>query len=1105
MDDLTKAKGPLSWFAQNHVAANLLMWFILIGGALNLMNSKVEIFPETSVDIITVEVPYRGATPAESEEGVCLRVEEAVDAVDGVKRVTSMAMEGSGIIVIEVEDFADTREVLDDVKAEVDRITTFPAETEKPIITEITIRNQVINIVLYGDVPERSLKEIAEQMRDELTAMPNISQVDVTGTRKYEISIEVSEETLRRYGLSFDEVAGAVGTSSLDLPGGSVKTKGGEILIRTKGQKYRGKDFESIIVRTRPDGTEIRLTDIATIIDGFEDSDLAGYFDGKPSVQLQIFRVGRQNLLDIVKTVNGYIEEKKHSLPEGISISTWFDNSKYFRSRMELLLRNARWGLLLVFLVLSLFLDLRLAFWTTVGIPISFMGAFLIMPAADTSINMLSLFGFILALGIVVDDAIVVGENIFSYRQRGMKPVEAAIQGVREMAAPVTMAVLTTIFAFMPLLQIYGVWGKFIRVIPTVVISILSFSLIEALLILPAHLSGGRPLASQRKKIGLIGQLQKRIRERLQTWVETRFAPFVEKAVQLRYLTLAMAMAVLIIALGYVAGGFIKFTLISDVEGDNVWVSLAMPQGTSVEQTRQVVERIEQAAERVREKLDGERTETGRKTRLFSRKSESSEPESIFVHIATSIGEQPFTRGDGGGGPPATSDSGSHAAEINIQLLEGEKRGPRYSSKRVATMWRKEIGDVAGVSSLSITYSLMSSGDAINVEMSHSDFDQLLAAVEDLKQYLTEYEGVIEISDTFEPGKMELQLTLKETGRLLGLTVADLARQVRQGFYGDEVQRVQRGREDIRVMVRYPEDERRSMADVEQMRIRLPDGREIPFFEVANVELGRGYATINRANRRRVVSVTAGVDLAVVTGNEVNADLRQKVLPELQEKYPGLVYKFEGEQEDQAEIVGSLTSSTAVALLAIFGLLAIQFRSYMQPAIIMSVIPFGLVGALIGHIVMSFYYTVLAYMSTGVWEKVPFDFSMLSLFGIVALTGVVVNDSLIMIDLINRERGEGIPLHQVVRDSVVRRFRPILLTTLTTFFGLVPMMLEQSLQARFLIPMAVSLAFGVLFATSITLIIVPTFYMILEDCIKTGGRLVRLVFGGESAESKTAE
>ena len=1062
MKDLAEQhKGPLAWFATNHVAANLLMLLIIAGGVMSILTMKIEIFPEISVDIITVTVPYLGASPAEVEQGVCLRVEESISGVDGIKRLRSTAAEGAGTVVVELERYADSRKVLEDIKAGVDRIITFPAETEKPIITEITTRNQVLMVVIYGKGSERTLKNLAERMRDDLTAMKDISQVDVTGVRNYEISIEVSEENLRRYGLSLSQVTDMVRRSSLDLPSGYIKTHGGEILIRTKGQKYVGSEFEDIVILTRNDGTKLYLSDIATVYDTFEDSDIATRFDGETAVMLRVWRIGRQDVLDISRTVKNYIEDQRHRMPEGISIATWFDSSLILKSRMDLLKRNGMLGLIFVFCCLSCFLDLRLAFWTTIGIPISFMGAFWVMPYFDTTINMISLFAFILSLGIVVDDAIVVGENIFSYRQKGMGHIDAAIRGVKEMTAPVTMAVLTTVFAFMPLLYIAGILGKFIRVIPVVVISVLMFSLVEALFILPAHLSGRGVSGSEKKRPGPLARFQLFVRSGLDGFVYGRFSRFVEKVVAWRYVTMAVSIVILLGIIGYIQSGRIKFVMWPKVDADNVWATLKMPQGTPIDQTKAVIEKIETAAVKVQQQIDAEMAEGA---------------PSIYKHMATTIGsyvgEQGGPEGPGGG-------RGSHLAEVNIELLSGEER--TVSSADVANRWRKQLGEIPGISSLVFTSTLMQAGEPVNVELSHRDFDILLEVVEKLKVRLAEYDGVTDIDDSFEPGKLELKLSLKEKGRTLGLTLADLAMQVRQGFYGAEAQRIQRGRDDVRVMVRYPEQQRKSLADIENMRLRLPDGTEIPFNIIAEVHRGRGYAVINRADRRRVINVTADVDNEIANANEINRNLLTTALPELKLKYPGLNFSFEGEQREQAETIRSLGGSFAIALLAIFGLLAVQFRSYAQPAIIMSAIPFGLVGAVIGHIIMGYYLTLGNFISTGVWDKVPFDLSMLSVFGIVALTGVVVNDSLIMIDLINRERAEGIELSQVVRDSATRRFRPILLTTLTTFFGLVPMLMEKSLQARFLIPMAVSLAFGIVFATMITLLLVPSLYMILED------------------------
>jgi len=1044
VEDLLKKQGVLSWFASNHVAANLLMILIGAAGLLSIFSARLEVFPEMSLDMINIMVPYLGASPSDVEEGVCTRVEEAIAGVDGIKRMTSTAAEGMGSTLVEVEEFADVKEVLDDIKAEIDTIITFPKETEKPIISELKTRFKVISIVLYGDVSEQALRTLAEQIRDDITDKENISLVKISGIRPYEISIEVSEENLRRYNLSFEKVTQAVRNSSLDIPAGSVKTSGGEILVRTKGQKYYGLEFEKIIVVTRNDGTRIRLSDIATVRDEFEDMDLSARFDGKRAAFIQVSRTGDQDAVDVAETVKEYVSEKQNSLPAGMLLALWEDDTQFLKARLDLLTRNACIGLVLVFVCLTVFLNIRLAFWTAMGIPISFLGAFWLIPRFGVTINMMSLFAFIMVLGLVVDDAIVVGENIFSYRQEGLDRLDAAIKGVREMCWPVVAAVLTTVFAFVPLAYTSGIMGKILRVLPIVVIGVLGFSLVEALLILPAHLSskGGKPGKGIRRFTDKINDFIDKI---LKQFINGPFANFVERAVRWRYVTLSLGLAIFLTTVGIVAGGYIKFVFFDAIEADNVIALLKMPLGTPVEQTRAVAERIEAAAfDAIKE---------------FDKKYPGNV--SIKKHIATTIGAQPTV---GRGGPVQVDLGGggqSHLAEVNIELLGAEERD--LSSTAVKNRWRELVGEVTGASSLTFISEFASTGDPINVELSHDDFDVLLAASEKLKGILRDYAGVGDIQDDFEPGKAELKLELKDTGRTLSLTLSDLARQVRQGFYGDEVQRIQRGRDDIRVMVRYPEAERRSLADVENMRIRLPSGTEIPFDTVAEVQYGRGYSAIKRVDRKRVVSVSADVDRTVANSNVINRELLASVLPKLSREFDGLQYRFGGEQREMNESLGSLKINFAIALLAIYGLLAVQFKSYSQPAIIMSAIPFGIVGAAFGHLLMGY------------------NFGIMSMFGIVALSGVVVNDSLIMIDLINRERRSGIDLHQVLRDCATRRFRPIMLTTLTTFFGLLPMITERSLQARFLIPMAISLAFGVMFATCITLVLVPSLYMILED------------------------
>jgi len=655
---------------------------------------------------------------------------------------------------------------------------------------------------------------------------------------------------------------------------------------------------------------------------------------------------------------------------------------------------------------------------------------------------MISLFAFIVSLGLVVDDAIVVGENIFAYRKKGMDPVEAAVMGVREMLVPVTFAILTTIAAFMPMLFVEGNIGKIMRNIPLVVISVLIISLVEAFLILPAHLSS----KEKKREQGLIGRFQSRARVLLDKIIHGPYLYTLKKAISWRYVTLAIASAVLILTLGYVAGGHIKFTLMPKIDSDNLIALLTMPQGTPLEHTSKIVERLEKAAEQVRVEFD----------------QDSGYKSSIFRHISTVIGQQPSLMriGHSGDSSPGSAST-AHIGEVNIELLSSEER--TISSVVLVKRWREIVGEVPGVVSLTFTSSLFSTGEPVNVELSHQSFSTLLSAVDKMKNTLTQYTGVSDVADSFLPGKNELKLYLKPEGYATGLTWADLARQVRQGFYGEEAQRIQRGRDDVRVMIRYPENQRKSIADIENIRIRLPNGKEVPFNTVARADEGRGFATINRTNRRRVVSITADVDNKIANATEINQDLRNSILPRLVQDYPGLMFSFEGEQREQQDSLKSLGLNLATALLLIFALLAIPLRRYIQPLIIMSAIPFGIVGAILGHVIMGF------------------NLSMLSLFGIVALTGVVVNDTLIMIDLINREREKGLSLQQVILNSGMRRFRPILLTTLTTFFGLSPMILETSVQAQFLIPMAVSLGFGVVFATVISLILVPILYAILED------------------------
>ena len=1046
----------IAWFAENSVAANLLMVTILASGILAIASLEVEHFPEFSSDVISASVVYRGAAPEEVEEGVCVRIEEAVQSLEGIKRIRSTASENRGSVNIELLPGTDARKLLEDVKSAVDGIDTFPDETEQPVIQEVVLRRQVINVAVSGNADEATLKYLGEQVRDEITAIPGITQAVLSGARPYEVSIEVSESALRRFSLTFDEVVRAVRRSSLDLPGGAIKTEGGEILLRTKGQAYRGPAFENIVLRTRPDGAALTVGDVARVVDGFADADLTGRFDLEPGVIVQVFRVGDQDALEISRNVKEYVKSAESRLPEGISLTVYADFSRILEGRLNLMLKNGRGGFILVLFILALFLRLRLAFWIALGIPISFLGAIWLMPSIGASINVISLFAFIVVLGIVVDDAIVVGENIYRRFQQGERGLRGAIAGAQEVAVPVTFAVLTSIAAFSPLLMVPGNTGKIMRLIPEIVILTLVFSLVESLFILPAHLAHAR-LRGRKKTTSRIGRLLRAFRDgfstRLEWLIHRVYRPLLERCLVWRYLSASVGVAALTLTAGLILGGWIQFLFFPQVPADNVAANLTMPQGTPAETTARAVSRLESSAIRLQREL------------------ESENDQKIFMHMLAVVGDQPLRTAQRRFQGANASFSGAHLGEVNIELTPAEER--TVSSIEIAARWRQLAGPIPEATELTFTSSLFSAGDPINIQLTGPDYAELRAAAERLKSKLAEYPGVLDIADSFRPGKKEVKLALTEEARLLGLTMSDLARQVRQAFYGEEAQRIQRGRDDVKVMVRYPESERRSLSNLETMRIRTPEGSEVPFSVAARTELGRGYAAINRTDRQRIVNVTADVDRNRANANEILADVTSQVLPAIVADHPRVRYSLEGEQREQQETVSGLSRSFGVALIVIFGLLAIPFRSYLQPFIIMAVIPFGFVGAIWGHVIMGL------------------DLTILSLFGLVALSGVVINDSLVLVDFINRRRAAGNSLEEAIREAGVARFRPIILTSLTTFGGLSPLLFETSLQAQFLIPMATSLGFGVIFGTAVILILVPVTYAILEDIRHVVGRLFR--------------
>ena len=1021
-----RQRGAISWMAGHSVASNLLMLLCLVGGFLMFGNIRQEVFPDLTLDIVTVTVPYPGASPEEVERGIVLAIEEAVRGLDGVKEITSTAREGSGSVQIELLEGEDIQKLAQDIQNEVDRITSLPEDSEEPRIVIASRRRGTISLALYGDIDQRVLHEIAEQVRDELLQLPDITQIDLSGVPSLEISIEVPQENLRRYNLTISQISQIIAQSAIEVPGGGVKTAGGEILVRMKERRDYGRDFATLPIITTEDGTQILLEDIATIKDGFEDTDYYATYNNKPAVMLDIYRVGEQAPIEVANQVLGYIEENKSALPDGVEISVLNDRSKVYRQRLTLLVKNGMTGLVLVLIVLGLFLELRLAFWVMLGIPISFLGSFLLLPAADVSINMVSMFAYIIAIGIVVDDAIVVGENVYYLHQKGMPFMQAAVKGAKEVAMPVTFSILTNIVAFMPLYFMPGTMGRVFYMIPVVVSIVFLISLIESLFILPAHL--GHQKDRQRKGFFLwLHNRQQAFGRKFTHWVNDYYNPCLNIALRFRYLVISAGFSILIIAICYAASGRMGFSLFPTVESDYSQVSVTLPYGAPVELTEAISDRLYKAARKV---VD----EDGRQELV----------EGIFSEIGR---------------------DGSHTLRTRVYLADPHIREKIMSTEEFTNRWRENTGAIVGADRVRFEADAggPGSGAAATVELSHRDIDVLDAASAELAEELADFPRVSDIDSGYQQGKQQIDFTVTAEGKSLGLTASTIARQVRNAFYGAEAFRQQRGRNEIKVMVRLPKEERISEYDIDNLIIRNAAGKEIMLREAAQATKGRAYTTIDRREGRRIVNVSANVTPRDRAG-EVLAHLRLDALPRLTEKYRGLSYSFEGRQADQRESLASLKTGFTFAMLIVFALLAIPFRSYLQPLIVMTSIPFGIVGAILGHIIMGF------------------SISFVSMLGIVALSGVVVNDALILIDFANRRRKQFKEnSHDAVLASATQRFRPIILTTLTTFGGLIPIIFETDRSARFLIPMAISLGFGVVFATAITLLLVPCLYMVVED------------------------
>lgn len=1049
---------PITWFVKNPVATNLLMWIFLAGGFIAFMNLNQEEFPDIDFGVIQVSVPYLGATPAEAESAICLRIEEALEGTEDIERLTSTAREGGCDATVELTSGADLNRVLNDVKGKVDAITTFPAETERPIVRAISASGKVMTLALYGNTDDHSLKIIAEDIRNQLLDLDGISQVNVEYLRPLEIGIEVSEFTLRQYGLTLDQISRAIERASLDMPGGTLRTDSGEILLRTKGQVYSGAEYQDIVIQSYPDGTQLRLGEIATVIDGFEEGYLDARLGGQNAATIDVMRIGDEDIVSSARAVRAWMESSQLDLPEGMQLKIVSDSALATQERISTVAKNAYTGLAMVLVILALFLRFKLAIWVAAGIPIAIAGALSLFPSIGLTISSLTVMGFILVLGIIVDDAIVVGERIHTYERKGLSGEEAAIEGTLEVSVPVIFGVATTIAAFLPILLLDGQMGAFFNAIGGVVVLCLLASLVESQLILPGHIA-------HRKTSGYVGEgswpvrqwqhFQGKIAHGMEYFASNYYQRALKKVLKYRYAAWSTATGVIIITLALVISGRVIFQFMPSVEGDVIYGTVQMPVGSPVSVTERAINRLEEKALELEVELNQQLPEL---------KASGIAPESteaVVQSILTIVGGR--APRDGPGGPRSGGAGSSEIAEVVMYLTPFFDRG-QLSSAEIRDRWREKVGEIPDALELTFVSDSFSAGDAINFRLEGRDEDNLKFAATQLREELALYPGVFDISDSFRAGKQEVQIQILEQGKILGLTLNDIATQVRQAFYGAEAQRIQRGSDDIRVMVRYPEQERSSLGNLEDLLIRTPSGAEVPFLSVASYSLGNSYSSINRQNGRRIITVRGDIDRSVVKPEEIRSDViakyRQQWAREL-----GVEMVVGGEGEQQLQSLSDLFSTFPLAMMVIFALLAIPLKSYSQPLIIMSVIPFGAIGAICGHFIMGA------------------DLVFFSLLGIIALSGVVVNASLVLVVTINRLQDEGMGMVEAVSEAGKARFRPIFLTSLTTFIGLVPLMATANPATFFIIPMAISLAFGVLFATIITLFLVPSLYLILHDFI----------------------
>ncbi len=1018
-------KGIIAWFTHNSIAANLLMVLIIVGGITTIPTINKEFFPERKINLISISMVYPGAGPFEVEQQICRRIEDAIDGVNGIKEVRSTAYESYGETTVEIKLDSDSLSVFNEVKSRVDAITTFPNSAENLVIREIQWSSQIMSIGLAGAIGEANLKELGEQIREELLTLPHVPKVNLNRPRAYEIGIEISEEALRRYGLRFAEVAAAIRGQSIDLPAGKLLSTHGDVHIQARGQAYTANQFGNIVLLSDTDGTIVRLRDVATIIDGFEELDIDARFNGLPSLTVDVYLTNNPNISAASGEVHEYIDQLNTRLPEGVVADVWFDMNRPFQGRLETLFNNGLSGLILVFILLLLFLRPKVAAWVAVGILVAFLGAIWFLPVMDSSFNIISLFAFILILGIVVDDAIIVGESIYTQQQKDPPGPAQAVRGTIAVIRPVFFAVVSTIIVFSGFFLMSENSPEALQIAKVVVIA-LAFSLLESLLILPCHL---RHMPKEKEATASWHKALQKVRlffhNGMQSAIQRYYIPLLQWSMHHKWVTFTFFTLLLALPISYFNGGWIEKSFFPRVPGNIIVATVKMPKNSPFKEVSAVAQHVE--------------------TQLGQLRKET--PYKGYIKNVLAF---------------AYSDTVRIIAALKdtSEIVDADDRP--FSNQQFAERWKELIGDLPQARDYEVRATIFSPGKPIELEVQAPTIEMLSAASEDIIVWFKGFNGVHNVRSDLDDPKAEIELSLKPYAETLGISLADVSREVRRGFYGEEVQKIPRLREDVRVMVRYPRSTREDIGHIYDMRIRTLDGREIPFEEAVAINYRDSYTEIKRIDRKRVTKVTAEV-LAGISPYEITQAFFAQQKNDLIARYPGLDIKLAGEQEEQQEFQARLLSISLAIIIIIYALMAVVFHSYWQPLLIVSAIPFGFLGAIIGHILFGR------------------EFSLFSMLGLFACAGVVINDNLVLVDRINILRKENKGLWDAIVQGGRSRFRAIVLTSLTTFVGLLPILFNPSIQAKFLIPMVLSLSFGVLFASGVTLFFVPSMYLIGEN------------------------